>query len=295
MTEVTVGRVWLVTGASSGLGRALTEAALKNNEIVVAVCRKPADLDALAAAHPGRLLVVKCDVTKPDDVVAAFANALERFGRVDVVLNSAGTATLGEIEATPDAEARALFEVNFWGALAVSREAVRVFRDLNPTGAGGRLLNVSSGNGFVGMPLLGIYSARSPTQAVRAAVEGFTESLRLELNPAWNIKVSLIAPGAFKTGIHTKRTTHFPAPAAYSSDGLPSQVLRKLFKDDSFVRGDPDLAAEAIFKFSMLESPPVRWVMGKDAIRGVRAKIEEVSTETNAFESWSDNLELSDN
>ncbi|KAJ7207166.1 NAD(P)-binding protein [Mycena pura] len=280
------GRVWLVTGASSGFGRGLTEVALRNNEKVVAACRTPADLDGLAAANPERLLVVKCDVTKADDVVAAFARGIERFGRVDVVFNNAGLVMISEIEGTPDSQhaARALFEVNFWGALLVSREAVRVFRDLNPAGAGGRLLNVSSSSGFVGMPIMGLYS-------VRAAMEGFTESLRLELDPAWNIKVSIIAPGGFKTGVHQERTPQFPVPSAYSGDGRPSQAVRDAFRTGSIAPGIVDLAVEAIFKFSKLESPPVRWAVGKDSIRSARAKIDQVSKEMDAFESWSDNLE----
>ncbi|KAJ7207164.1 NAD(P)-binding protein [Mycena pura] len=284
------GRVWLVTGASSGFGRGLAEAALRNNENVVAAssCRTPADLDGLAAANPERLLVVKCDVTKADDVVAVFARGIERFGRVDVVFNNAGLVMVSEIEGTRESQhaARELFEVNFWGVLAVSREAVRVFRDLNPAGAGGRLLNVSSGFGFVGMPVVGMYCAS------KFAVEGFTESLRQELDPAWNIKVSIIAPGAFNTGLHTDRTPQFPVPPAYSGAGVPSQAVRDAFRTGSFVHGIADRAVEAMFKFSKLESPPARWAVGKDSIQGTRAKIEQVSKEVDAFESWSDNLQL---
>jgi hypothetical protein len=140
------------------------------------------------------------------------------------------------------------------------------------------------------------------------AVEGFTESLRLELNPEWNIKVfksskfypiiqqhsqiSIISPGAFKTRAHTTGTVCFPAPQAYDGEGLPSQVVRQWFEDGSGIRGDPVLAAKAIVKFSMLKSPPVRWAMGKDSIGGARAKIKQVSEETDQFENWSENLEL---
>ncbi|KAJ7027961.1 hypothetical protein C8F04DRAFT_1291935 [Mycena alexandri] len=220
-------RVWLVTGASSGFGQAVSEVALSQGETVVATARKPTDLDDLAAQYPDNILVVKCDVTKPDDVLSAFASATQKYGRVDVVFNNAGCAIVGEIEATPEDAARALFDVNFWGAVAVSNEAVRVFRDANPKNVGGRLLNVSSGLGFGGGPILGIYSAS------KHAVEGFTESLRLELNPAWNIKVSIIGPGAFKTSAHTTGTTVFPVPKAYEGEGLPSEAVRQWFADGS--------------------------------------------------------------
>jgi NAD(P)-dependent dehydrogenase (short-subunit alcohol dehydrogenase family) len=132
---------------------------LAQGEIAVATLRYPADLEDLAVTNPDHLLVLKCDVTKLDEVLSAFSAAIERFGRVDVVFNGAGYAIVGEIEATPEDAARALFDVNFWGAVAVSKEAVRVFRDVNPPRIGGRLLNVSSGVGFCGGPIVGMYAA----------------------------------------------------------------------------------------------------------------------------------------
>ncbi|KAJ7695402.1 hypothetical protein B0H17DRAFT_1158897 [Mycena rosella] len=292
-------RIWLITGASSGFGRAVTEVVLANGEIAVATLRVPSELDDLVAANPERLLVLQCDVTKPDEISSAFTAAIEKFGRVDVVFNNAGCGIVGEIEATPEDAARAMFDVNFWGVSAVSKEAVRVFRDLNPENAGGRLLNVSSGLGFGGAPILGFYSASNHIQCgaycadgYGKAVEGFTESLRLEMNPAWNIKISIIAPGSFKTGAHTTGSLTFPAPEVYSGKETPSQVIREWVKDGSGIRGDPVLAAKAIFKFSTLESPPVRWAMGKDSAGGVRNKIKCVAEETDAFESWSENMEL---
>ncbi|KAJ7039729.1 hypothetical protein C8F04DRAFT_1084635 [Mycena alexandri] len=279
-------RVWLITGASSGFGRAVTEVALEQGEIVVGTARRPADLDDLAAKHPENLLVVTCDVTKPDDVLSAFSSAIHKYGRVEVVFNNAGCLIVGEIETTPEDAARALFEVNFWGVVAVSKEAVRVFRDVNPKNVGGRLLNVSSGLGLEGGPTFGIYSAS------KHAVEGFTESLRLELNPAWNIQISIIAPGAFKTSAHTTGATIFPVPEAYEGEGLPSQAVRQWLADGSGIRGDPVLGARSIFKFSKLDSPAVRWAMGKDSVAGARAKVRRISEETDEFASWSDNLEL---
>ncbi|KAJ6481465.1 hypothetical protein C8R47DRAFT_1134514 [Mycena vitilis] len=279
-------RVWLITGASSGFGRAMTEVVLAEGEIAVATLRTPADLDDLAAAHPDRLLVVKCDVTKPDDIISAFSGAIKKFGRVDVVFNNAGYGIVSEIEATPDDTARALFDVNFWGAVAVSKEAVRVFRDVNPSNTGGRLLNVSSSAGLSGVPILGIYSAS------KHALEGFTDSLRQEVSPSWNIKISTIAPGAFKTRAHTTGAVILPTPEAYSGEGMIGPVMRGMFETRSFVRGDATLGAKAIYKFSLLDSPPVRWAIGKDGVAGVRAVVKRILEETDEFESWSDNLEL---
>ncbi|KAJ7274952.1 hypothetical protein C8J57DRAFT_1449355 [Mycena rebaudengoi] len=282
-------RVWLITGASSGIGRAVTQIVLDNDDIVVATHRTPADLVDLGFSYPECLLVLKCDVTKLSEITAAFARAIEKFGRVDVVFNNAAARTLiSEIEGTPEDAARAL-------------EAMRVFREVNPAGGGGRLLNVSSGLGFGGEAAVGYYSARrdphnhSTTKINQRAPivnTGFTESLRFELDPTWNIKISIIAPGAFKTGAHNTRALSFPATRHYSRTELPSQHVRQWLKDGSGIRGDPMLSAQSSFWFSKLESPPIRWAMGRDSVAGARAKIARVSEETDEFDGWSEGLEL---
>ena len=150
-----------VTGASSGLGKALTEVVLRKGDIVVATLRTPAVLAHLATLYPpSQLLLLPLDVTRPGDISAAFARTRDVFGRLDVVFNNAGYAMVAEVEGTPDADARALFEVNFWGAVGVSRAAVKFFRELNPPGKGGIILQNSSTSGFLGPPGLAFYSAR---------------------------------------------------------------------------------------------------------------------------------------
>ncbi|KAF7302791.1 NAD-P-binding protein [Mycena kentingensis (nom. inval.)] len=267
-------RVWLITGASSGFGLELAKVVLEMDELVVGVCRHPEALKTLADAHPNTFIAVRCDVTIPSDITAAFAAAISKFGHVDVVFNSAGLAILGELEATPDDAARSLFEVNFWGALAVSKEAVRVFRDVNPAGCGGRLLNVSSGVGFGGAPLTGMYAAS------KFAVEGFTEALAREVDPAWNIKISILGPGAFKTGMHNDRTIKVPIPAPYDDPNLPSRAVRDWFADDSNIKGDPRRRRAHVFQvFELGEAADaVKWV----------------TEENDLYESWSDGLERSD-
>lgn len=149
-----------VTGSSVGLGRSTVEHLLVRGDKVVATLRKPEALSDLSAKYPAsQLLVVKLDVTSPADIKAAFAKAIETFGRVDVVYNNAGYGSLGEIEGTPDDVARGVFEVNFWGSTNVARETIRVFRDVNKP-SGGRLLQASSMAGVQGMPGIGYYSAR---------------------------------------------------------------------------------------------------------------------------------------
>ena len=197
-----------VTGASSGFGRDLARIVLENGGSAVATARRPEVLADLVAKYPAdRLLTHKLDVTKPQDILDAFAAAKAKFGRVDVVANNAGYAAMGEAESMVEADMRAMFETNFWGATNVSREAVRFFREANPAGAGGRLLQFSSMAGLKGAPGVSYYCATKFGECMRAvngkaldyaervclsllALEGFSEGLAQELDPAWNIKVS---------------------------------------------------------------------------------------------------------
>ena len=150
-----------VTGASSGFGKALTEVVLREGDIVVATLRKPSILAPLIKQYPPtQLLVLTLDVTCPSDITTAFTRTQEVFGRLDVVFNNAGFGILSEVEGTPDPDARALFEVNFWGAVSVSRAAVKFFREVNPPGMGGVILQNSSILGFFGRPGFAFYSAR---------------------------------------------------------------------------------------------------------------------------------------
>lgn len=139
-----------VTGSSSGFGRSMTELLLKNGNKVVATLRRKEVLSDLAEQYPSsQLLIIQMDVVKTSEVAAAFAKAKEVFGRVDVVFNNAGIAILGEMESMSDQDAHQIFEVNFWGASNVTREAIRTFREVNKP-IGGRLLQVSSSLGLRG-------------------------------------------------------------------------------------------------------------------------------------------------
>ena len=133
----------------------MTQAALQHGDTVVATDLRPSALDALASQHgPDRLRVLPLDVTQEAAVARAFDAAKAAFGRVDVVFNNAGVALVGEIEGTPVDLARRVFDVNFWGAVHVSRAAVRFFREENPAGAGGRLITTSSAAGI--RPVVGV-------------------------------------------------------------------------------------------------------------------------------------------
>ena len=155
-----IGWITTVTGASSGFGRTMTEFVLRRGDIAIATLRKPEVLDDLKAQYAAdKLLTLKLDVTNLDEIAAAFTKAKEVFGRVDVVFNNAGFIVIGEVEGTSMEDARKTFDVLFWGAMHVSVEAIKVFRDVNGPELGGRLITTTSLMGLVGGPTSGYYAA----------------------------------------------------------------------------------------------------------------------------------------
>ncbi|KJA14795.1 hypothetical protein HYPSUDRAFT_220328 [Hypholoma sublateritium FD-334 SS-4] len=281
-----IGRkVWLVTGASSGLGRAVVEHTLAQGENVVATLRKPQALNDLVTKYPTtQLLVLPLDVVSQTAITTAFAAGVAKFGRIDVVYNNAGFAEVAEVEGTPDADARSVFEVNFWGAANVSREAVRVFRDVNVP-RGGRLLQVSSVVGLSAMPSVGYYSA--------TAFEGLSQALAAELDPAWGITVTMLEPGVFNTraitdtdGMHT----HAAHPA-YVAESLPSAQTRAFFAGPvRDVGGDPEKAARAIHVIAHANGVGLRVPLGLDAVSGIEAQLESIRKDVEAAKGWSADL-----
>ncbi|KAI0629806.1 NAD-P-binding protein [Trametes polyzona] len=273
-------RIWFITGASSGFGRLLTEIILDKGENVIATARRPSALDDLAAQYPrDRLLVLKLDVTQQSEIVDAFAQAKSAFGRIDVVVNNAAYAVMGELEAVRDEDSRPMFETNFWGAAHVTREAVRFFREVNGPAVGGRLLQISSVSGVIGLPGIGLYSAS------KFALEGLTESVAGELDPAWNIKVTLIEPAGFHTEGPKKAVWGTPHPA-YSNPALPATQMRKNFHQFEGY-GDARKGAEAFYKIALVEDPPLRLPLGEHAVILTKQKAEQLLKDARLYESWS--------
>ena len=148
----------IVTGASSGFGYATTLAALQRGDKVVATLRTPTQISDLEKKYDSKqLLILKLDVTKPSEIESTFSQAIKHFGRIDVLLSNAGSSFVSEVEGTPDAKAREIFEVLFWGAANVTKEAVKCFKEQKPIG--GKVLQVDSMVGVKGLPGLAYYSA----------------------------------------------------------------------------------------------------------------------------------------
>ncbi|KZT04686.1 NAD(P)-binding protein [Laetiporus sulphureus 93-53] len=237
-------RVWFMTGCSTGFGRLMTELVLERGDVAVSTARKPEVLAGLAAIYPeDRLLILKLDAER-------------RFGRIDVVFNNARFGILGELEGIPENTARGLFDVNFWGAVNVSKEAIRVFREVNRP-QGGRLLQMSSMYGVEANPPFGIYSA------AKFALEGFTESLAAEIDPKWEIKITLLEPGFFKTNLRANAVEMEPHPA-YTRHRLLSAT--RLAASGEVFHRDPKNAVAAMYRLVSLPDPPLHFPLGEDAI-----------------------------
>ncbi|KAI0821793.1 NAD-P-binding protein [Trametes gibbosa] len=286
-------RVWFVTGSSSGLGLDVVRCVLEKGDIAVATLRKPEVLSDLEKRYPpSQLLVLKVDVTVRSDIVAAFEKTKEVFGRLDVVVSNAGYSILGEIEGTPNDVAEAMFAVNFWGAMHVLQEAVSFLREVNP-GVGGRIIQITSGTGLVGYPGCGLYSAS------KHAIEGLTETLAMELDPEWNIKVTIIPLGGFVTNAVSTSMVKLPPHPAYSKATLPSAASRKAILasltdglDPLYaVKGDAKKAAHAIYRLSELPDPPLRLMLGKESVVIAKHKAASLLEDTEKYASWSDGLD----
>ncbi|KAJ7621212.1 hypothetical protein FB45DRAFT_928659 [Roridomyces roridus] len=259
-------RVWFITGSSSGLGRNLLETVLAAGERAVATLRKPEVLKELQAKYPAdQLLVTRLDVTKPDEVVAAFNAAKEHFGLVSVVVNNAGFGLLSEIEGTPEKDAREQFDVNFWGSVYVTKEAIRFFREDNPNGAGGRFINISTVGGYSANQCLAFYSA------AKFAIEGFTESAIKEVLPEWNIQGCIIEPGGFDTEWRGGSMTILPSHPAYASPTSPSSQVRTMLETIPF-NGDVSKASKTIMQVASLPKMPLRLPLNTEAYCLVKMK-----------------------
>ncbi|KAI0865543.1 retinol dehydrogenase 8 [Xylaria cubensis] len=279
--------VWFITGCSSGIGAALaTRLATQTSNRVVATARQVSALSYLPDDAPN-VLKVALDVTSLEAIDAAFKKAVERFGRVDVVVNNAGYTVMGDTEAATAKEARDLFDTNFWGAVDVTKRALSVLRDENPkTGQqGGVILFVSSMGGFITTPGGAFYHAS------KFAMEGFAESVAKELDPAWNIHLSILEPGGTTTEYLGRSfkymATRHPAYAAphMSTNAMlgllgNEELLKNFSSADDIARGMWELLTRG-------QSIPIRVPLGEDAWDYVVAETDNVKKELDSLREFS--------
>ncbi|RKN32175.1 SDR family oxidoreductase [Micromonospora musae] len=238
-------RTWFITGASRGLGRAFAIAALERGDRVAAAARTISRHD-FDERHGDRLLALTLDVTDRAAVFAAVETAVEHFGRLDIVVNNAGTMSMGMVEEFTEAEARAQFEVNFFGALWVGQAVLPHLRAQRA----GHIVQVSSIAALGGFPSTGMYSAS------KFALEGMSEALAMEA-AAFGVTVSIVQPGGYWTDLYTSMTATTPAEAY----GPLRAELERQWAEGS-IDSEPRLAAEALLKLVDSDEPPLRLLLG---------------------------------
>ncbi len=265
-------RVWLVTGASSGFGSALAQAALAAGDVVVGAARR-------TNALPAGVDPLELDVTDGQACAAAVATVVERHGRLDVLVNTAGRALIGAAEETTDEELRDLMDVHFFGPVNLTRAALPGMRERG----GGTIVQFSSLGGRTSFAGVSAYSAS------KFALEGFSESLAAEVGPL-GVRVLIVEPGAFRTGLHGGAMRMTEPIAAYDDIVGPVRKMQEDF--DGAQRGDPAKAARAILAAIDADQPPLRLVLGNDAVDAVGGALERNLAELRAWEPVSRDTDL---
>lgn len=246
-------KVWFITGSSRGLGRSLTAAVLAGGGQVVATARNPEQLNDLAEKYPGQVYPVKLDVTSNEEIQAAVAAAIARFGRIDVLVNNAGFGIIGAAEAFTEQQVRSQLETNLYAPIAITRAVLPHMRRQRS----GRILQVSSIGGRVGNAGLTMY------QAAKFGLSGFTEALAKEVAPL-GIHVTSVEPGGFRTDWAGASMTFAPHVEGYEST-VDSRI--SYVKESSHLPvGDPDKAANAMMALAENPEPPVHLVLGSEAV-----------------------------
>ncbi len=265
-------QTWFITGTSSGFGRAFAEHAIAQGHHVVATARRVDTLAALVAQAPDRVLALALDVDVPGAAEAAIAAAVQRFGRIDVLVNNAGYGVVGALEETPEAELRAIFETNFFGAMAVTRAALAVLREQR----GGAIVNMSSLGGQLSFAGFSAYSA------TKFALEGASEALAQEMAP-FGVKVLVVEPGQFRTQLAGAGMRHMPRLEAYAPVvGGTREFAHAMHETQA---GDPRKAAAAIEKALAAPRTPLRLQLGGDSVDAVRAHAQALLAEMGEWET----------
>ena len=248
-----MSKVWLITGTSRGLGRELAKAVLVAGHRLVATARKPEDLSDFVAQYGDRVRAVALDVTDAAAARAAVAAATSAFGRLDVVVNNAGYANVNSVEDMAEDDFRAQIETNFFGVVNVTRAALPVLRAQRD----GHFIQISSIGGRRASVGISAY------QSAKFAVEGFSEALSNEVGPL-GIRVTIVEPGGFRTDWAGSSMRIDQIREEYQATvGSFAQAFRK---NADAARGDPAKAAQAVLRIASEKEPPLRLLLGSDAV-----------------------------
>lgn len=268
-------KTWLITGASSGLGRAIAEEALRGGERVVATARRPADVEDLRGRYPETALAMALDVTDQGSVNGAVEQAIAWAGAIDVLVNNAGYGVHGAIEEVSDEEVRHLYDVNVFGLLTITRAVLPIMRRQRS----GHVINISSVGGLVAGEGSGTYCS------TKFAVEGISEALRAEVAPL-GIRVTAIEPGPFRTDFNGRsiKIAATSIPDYAETAGRRSAALRAASGRQP---GDPDKAARIICEIAASPEPPLHLLLGNPAVDRARPKLQGLLAEIDRWETIS--------
>lgn len=265
-----MSRVWLVTGANSGFGRAITEAAVAAGDTVVATARRTETLDDLVRRYPDQVEAVRLDVTDTARIDTVVTDVAARHGRIDVLVNNAGRTHVGALEETTDAELRSLFEVHVFGPAALTRAVLPHMRARRS----GAIVQLSSMGGQMSFAGFSGYSA------TKFALEGMSEALAAEVGPL-GIKVLVVEPGAFRTGLFGGKSLSAEIDA-YADTVGPTRHMAAT--TDGTQPGDPAKAAAAILTALAADTTPLRLPLGPDAVDAVTGHLDAVRAEITTWE-----------
>jgi len=271
-------KVWLVTGASRGMGVDIAKAALAAGHAVVATGRNP-EAVAKAVGQSSDLLVAKLDVTRPEDAEAAVVAAIERFGCIDVLVNNAGNFYAGFFEELPPEDFRSQIETNLFGPINVTRAVLPAMRARRS----GLIITISSSAGINGQAFVSAYAT------AKFGVEGWMESLAAEVRQ-FGVRAMLVEPGFFRTELLTEESTKYPE-AKIDDYAATTRATVAAWKSMSGKQGgDPAKLADALVQLAGGEEPPLRWPAGADAVEAFEQKAKALLAQANAHRELSSSL-----
>ena len=275
-----MAKAWLITGCSSGIGRALAQRVLERGERCVVTARDVASVADIAAPHGETALALALDVRDAAQRKEVLAKAAERFGALDVLVNNAGHGYSSAVEEGDDAQIRAMFETNFFGLAAMMRDVVPAMRARRS----GRIVNVSSIGGLIGNIGSGYYNAS------KFAVEGLSQALALEAAPH-GIRVTLIEPGPFRTDFQGRSMQRAKERIGAYADTVGA---RRAQQDKNLGRepGDPARAADAIIRVVEHPDPPLHLLLGANAVDRAREKLTSFLRSIDAWEAVSNGTDF---
>ncbi|MDB5082880.1 MAG: oxidoreductase [Chloroflexi bacterium] len=273
-----MSKVWFITGAGRGMGVDIARAALAAGDAVVATGRNT-DTVSKALGFGNNLLVVKLDVTSPEDAQKAVKAAVDRFGHIDVLVNNAGNFFAGFFEEITPQDFRAQVETLFFGPINVTRAVLPVMRSQRS----GLVVTISSTAGIRGGEFTSAYAAS------KFGVEGWMESLTPEVAP-FGIRTMLVEPGFFRTELLTPESTNFAEPTIEDYAEKTRQTVTTWKGMNGLQGGDPAKLAKALLQLVSQDEPPLRWPAGADAVEEFEKKGQLLLAQANAYRELSSSL-----